>query len=187
MSANRLRRLEKAIDQSRRRFCETGAALRKIRDERLYKVSLFDSFESYVGHRREMGKSQAYRLIEASRVVENLSLIGNALPANEDQARVLARLQPAEQKRVWRECLESGTEQTASNIKRFVRAPGKKAEGPREDLTGVIGDECKKSALQLMEQIDLAKNDGWLTASSQAALLWNRSMKDKILSKRQRR
>ncbi len=186
MSGDRLRLLEKAIDRSRRRFWETGAALRKIRDEKLYRVALFDSFESYVRHRWEMGKSQAYRLIEASRVVENLSPIGDELPANEAQARVLARLQPAEQKRVWREFLESGAEQTASNIRRFVRAPGKKAEGPREDLTGVIGADYKKAALKLMEQIDLAKNDGWRTTSRQAALLWNRSMRDKILSKIQR-
>ncbi len=184
MSADRLRRLEKVIDRSRRRFCEIGAALRKIRDEKLYKVSLFESFESYVGHRREMGKSQAYRLIEASRVMENLSPIGDALPANEAQARVLARLSPVEQKRVWREFLESGAEQTASNIRRFVRATGAKTQDPRKDLTGVIGDDYKKAALEMMNQIDLAKNDSWRTTSRQAALLWNRSMKDRILSKR---
>jgi hypothetical protein len=184
MSADRLRRLEKVIDGSRRRFCETGAALRKIRDDKLYKVALFASFESYVKNRWEMGKSQAYRLIEASRVVENLSPIGDALPACEAQARVLARLPPAEQKRVWREFLESGAEQTASNIKRFVPADGAKAQGRRKDLTGVIGVDYKKAVLQLMEQIDLAKNDMWRTTSRQAALLWNRAMKDKILSKR---
>ena len=130
MSADRLRSLEKVIDRSRRRFRETGAALGKIRDEKLYKVSLFDSFESYVGHRWEMGKSQAYRLIEASRVMENLSPIGDAPPANEAQARVLARLSPVEQKRVWREFLESGAEQTASNIKRFVRGDRREDPGP---------------------------------------------------------
>jgi hypothetical protein len=184
MSADQLRRLEKVIDRSRRRFYETGSALKKIRDEKLYKVALFDSFESYVKHRWEMGKSQAYRLIEASRVVENLSPFGDALPANEAQARVLARLPPSEQKKVWREFLESGAEQTASNIERFVRAAGAKAEGRRKDLTGVIGADYKKAILEMMKQIDLAKNDGWKTTSKQAALLWNRAMKDKILSKR---
>lgn len=184
MNADQLRRLEKVIDQSRRRFRQIGAALRTIRDEKLYKVALFDSFESYVRQRWEMGKSQAYRLIEASRVVDNLSPIGDALPANEAQARVLARLAPAEQKRLWREFLESDAEQTASNIKRFLRAKGAKAQGGRKDLTGVIGADYKKAALQMMEQIDLAKNDGWRTTSRQAALLWNRAMKDKIISKR---
>ncbi len=184
MSGDRLRRLEKVIDASRRRFYETGAALGRIRDEKLYKAALFDSFGSYVRQRWEMGRSQAYRLIEASGVVKNLSPIGDALPANEAQARVLAGLPPAEQKRVWREFLESGAEQTASNIKRFVRANGTKAQGGRKDLTGVIGADYKKAVLKMMEQIDLAKNDGWRTTSRQAALLWNRSMKDKILSKR---
>jgi len=184
MNASQLRRLEKVIDQSRRRFWQIGAALRTIRDEKLYKVALFDSFESYVRQRWEMGKSQAYRLIEASRVVDNLSPIGDALPANEAQARVLARLAPADQKRLWREFVESGAEQTASNIKRFLRAKGAKAQGERKDLTGVIGADYKKAALQMIEQIDLAKNDGWRTTSRQAALLWNRAMKDKIISKR---
>ena len=184
MSADRLRLLEKVIDRSRRRFCETGTALRKIRDEKLYKLALFHSFGSYVGHRREMGKSQAYRLIEASRVLENLSPIGDAPPANEAQARLLARLSPAEQKSVWRGFLESGAEQTASNIKRFVRATGAKAEDRRKDLTGVIGDEYKKAALEMMNQDRPGEKrlvaDDFQTG--RAAL--EAGMKDKILSKR---
>ncbi|MCP4752556.1 MAG: DNA methylase, partial [Proteobacteria bacterium] len=65
--------LENVIDQGRRGFYEAGRALKRIRDEKLYKVALFDSFECYVRRRWEMGKSQAYRLIEAGVVVKNLS------------------------------------------------------------------------------------------------------------------
>jgi hypothetical protein len=183
-SRDRLRLFEDAIDKGRRRFFETGRALKTIRDEKLYRLALFDSFESYVRRRWEMGKSQAYRLIEAGAVIDNLSPIGDELPANEAQARVLARLAPAEQRRVWREFLESGAERTASNIAMFVRNGRAKAGGGREkDLTGLIGADYKKAVLKMMEQIDLAKSDGWRTTSRQAALLWNRAMKEKILSK----
>ena len=176
-------RLEKIIDRSRRRFYETGSALKRIRDEKLYKAALFDSFEFYVRSRWEMGKSQAYRLIEASAVMDNLSPIGDDLPANEAQARALARLSAKEQKRVWRAFLESGLEKTASNIERIARAAGTKPESRRKDQSGLIGAEYKKAVLELMKQIGLAKNDGWKTTSKQAALLWNRTMKDKIISK----
>ncbi len=181
---DKLVRLENVIDQSRRRFYETGRALKRIRDEKLYKVALFDSFECYVRRRWEMGKSQAYRLIEACVVVENLSPIGDVAPANEAQARVLASLPAAEQRKVWSAFLESGAEQTAENIKRFIRAGAAKPGSERKDLTGQIGADYKKVVLEMMEQINLAKSDGWRTTSRQAALLWNRVMKDKILSKR---
>ena len=54
MSADRLRRLEKVVDASRRRFCETGAEPRKIRDEKLCKVALF---EEIARRRREWKKT----------------------------------------------------------------------------------------------------------------------------------
>ncbi|MCP4751232.1 MAG: DNA methylase, partial [Proteobacteria bacterium] len=158
--------------------------LKRIRDEKLYKVALFDSFECYVRRRWEMGKSQAYRLIEAGVVVKNLSPIGDVLPANEAQARALSRLPAAEQRKVWRAFLKSGVEQTASNIKRFIRAGAAKPGSGRKDLTGRIGADYKKAVLEMMEQINRAKSDGWRATSRQAALLWNRAMKDKILSKR---
>jgi hypothetical protein len=185
MRREELLRLEKTIDRSRRRFYETGLALGRIRDGKLYEVALFRGFAAYVRSRWEMGKSQAYRLIDASAVIENLSPIGDELPANEGQARVLARLAPAEQRRVWRDFLESGAERTASNIAAFVRNGRAKVGGEREkDLTGLIGADYKKAVLEMMEQIDLAKNDGWRTTSRQAALIWNRTMKDKIVSRR---
>ena len=177
-------RLEQVIDRSRRRFFEIGSALKRIRDEKLYKAALFDSFESYVRNRWEMGKSQAYRLIESSSVMENLSPIGDDLPANEAQARVLARLPATEQKRVWRAFLESGLERTAWNIERFVRGAGSKSGGEQKDLTDLIDVEYKKAVVEMMRQIGLAKSEGWQTTSKQAALLWNTTMKDKIVSKR---
>jgi hypothetical protein len=93
---NRLTTLEMVIESERGSFYKVGKALREIRDERLYRELFFDSFERYVKKRWDMGKSHAYRLIEASRVIDNLSPIGDVLPENEAQLRPFGKLEPAD-------------------------------------------------------------------------------------------
>ena len=53
-----------------------------------------------------MERRHAYRLIESSAVVGNLSPIGD-IPATESQARPLAKLPPAEQPEAWQEAVTS--------------------------------------------------------------------------------
>ena len=76
MKNDRLTYLENLIDNNQRHFYATGKALNEIRDNRLYKLILFKTFEAYTKDRWDMGKSQAYRLIDAYQVVKNLSPIG---------------------------------------------------------------------------------------------------------------
>lgn len=121
-----LARLESVISRNRKRFCETGSALKEIRDNRLYKLALFDTFEGYARARWDISRAHAYRLINYCEVIRNLSPIGDVLPANESQIRHLAHLKPLEQRRIWKEFVESGTELTARNIKRFIAARGVK-------------------------------------------------------------
>jgi hypothetical protein len=86
---NRLLHLESIIESGQGGFYQIGKALREVRDDRLYRKLLFNSFDSYLKNRWDMGRSQAYRLIEASRVIDNLSPIGDILPENEAQLRPL--------------------------------------------------------------------------------------------------
>jgi hypothetical protein len=79
-SPNRLTELESMIEANLRDFYEIGSALKEIRDARLYLRSGFSRFADYIRSRWDMGKSQAYRLIDASCVMENLSPIGDRLP-----------------------------------------------------------------------------------------------------------
>ena len=187
MAGKNLSDLEAIIEMNRSKFYQTGKALRRIRDLKLYRQLLFKEFEAYVKQRWDMARSHAYRLIEASKVIDNLSPIGDGiLPQNESQARALSILKPEEQRAVWREFIVSGAEINAFNIQKLVRMSmkkGKSSSSPKsDDLTEVISTDYKKTVIAMIEQIRLAQNDGWRNTSKQAALFWLRVMKEKILS-----
>jgi len=187
MTKSSLAELENIIEKNQCKFYQIGKALRRIRNEQLYRQLLFDSFEGYVKDRWDMARSHAYRLIEASKVIDNLSPIGDGiLPQNESQARALAQLKTADQRSIWREFIESGTALSASNIRKFIKRHGKKggagAESNPANLIDIISTGYKAAVMAMLEQIRLAQNDQWENTSKQAALYWLRIMKEKIMS-----
>jgi len=177
-----LARLESLISRYREHFCETGRALKEIRDNRLYKLALFDSFEAYTRARWDISRAHAYRLIKYCEVMRNLSPIGEVLPANESQVRHLAQLRPIEQRRTWKDFLSSGADLTARNIKRFISARGTKKNDP-PDLSDRITKEYMEAVKTMLEQIRIARSDHWQKTSRQAALVWHHVIKENILSK----
>ncbi len=181
MTADRLSELEAVIDRNRRSFYVIGKALHEIRENRLYKLVCFNTFEAYAKQRWSIGKSHAYRLIEAYRVIENLSPIGDILPENESQVRPLVPLKPLEQRRIWRQFLASGMDLTAKNICRLVSNAGRTTDPT--DRTSIISDDYRQAVMAMLEQVRLAQHDQWQSTSRQAALLWNRVIRDKILYK----
>ncbi|MGP4030203.1 hypothetical protein [Actinomadura sp. 3N407] len=78
---------ETAINGLRLAFWAAGKALQTIRDARLYRAT-HDTFEDYVETRWQMGRSYAYRLIQAWPLAEALSPIGDTT-LNEAQIRAL--------------------------------------------------------------------------------------------------
>ncbi|RLC00251.1 MAG: DNA methylase [Deltaproteobacteria bacterium] len=185
---NRLSHLETVIARNQGHFCDIGRALNEIRKNRLYKLALFETFEAYTRTRWDMGRAYAYRLIKSYEVVCNLSPIGDILPANECQVRPLAQLELIEQRKVWQGFLNSGMEITALNIKKFIgtRTVDNLKVRPKNDpvdLTDQISDEYMAAVQQVMEQVRMAQHDHWQQTSRQAALLWNRVIREKILSK----
>jgi hypothetical protein len=187
MTKNILAELEHIIETNQCRFYQIGKALMRIRDERLYRELFFFSFEAYVTDRWDMARSQAYRLMEASKVIDNLSPIGDGiLPQNESQARALAQLKAADQRNIWREFIESATPMSASNIRKFIKMRGKKGgvriEPDPVNLVDIISAGYKAAVMAMLEQIRLAKNDHWQNTSRQASLYWLRVMKETIMS-----
>lgn len=187
MTETNLADLEALIEMNRSKFYQIGKALRRIRDQRLYRQLLFKNFETYVKERWDMARSHAYRLIEASKVIDNLSPIGDGiLPQNESQARALIGLKSEDQRVVWREFISSGAKINASNIRKLVRMrmkKGKSSADPKpEDQTDVISADYKGAVMAMIEQIRIAQNDQWRSTSRQAALFWVRVMNEKILS-----
>jgi hypothetical protein len=182
MDQQRLIQLETLIARNQEHFCEIGRALKEIRDNRLYKLALFETFEAYARARWDMGRAHAYRLIKSYEVIHNLSPIGDIVPANESQVRPLAQLEPGEQRRVWKNFLNSGTELTALNIKKFIDT---QRTNPKNDpdLSDRIATEYMAAVKAMLEQVRVAQHDHWQKTSRQAALLWNRVIREKILSK----
>ncbi len=182
MSMERLLKLETLIARNQESFYKIGKALKEIRDNRLYKQALFESFETYARERWDMGKSHAYRLIKFYEVIYNLSPIGDKLPANESQARPLTQLDSIEQRRIWKEVMDSGMELTARNIKKFIESR-KTAPVSKPDLTDRISNEYMTVVKAMLEQVRVAQHNHWQQTSRQAALLWHRVIHEKIVSK----
>jgi len=178
-SEQRLAHLESVIKKYRQDFYSVGKALKEIRDARHYHKLSFKSFESYLRLRWDMGRSQAYRLIQAAYVIDNLSPIGELLPKNEAQARPLTKLDAFSQRRLWREFLKTGKALSALNIKKFVSAHlgEQKTKTPFIEL---ISNDYKQAVTDMWLQISLAQNDGWKSTSQKTALYWNNVMKEKI-------
>lgn len=103
-----------------RRFLGLGAVLHRILEERLYEGKA--SFEAYLSECCGMSRSQAYRLIDASKVMANLEG-ASELPVNEAQCRPLARLTPEQQRQAWTQVLaEAGDRRaTAALVEATVR------------------------------------------------------------------
>ena len=183
MKQDRLTHLENLIARNQCQFHEIGKALKEIRDSRLYKLILFKTFDAYTRARWDMGRAQAYRLIKSYTVISNLSPIGDILPANEFQVRPLVQLDLFEQRKAWKDFLDTGMEITALNIKKFIAACKETDKAKPVDLTDQISSGYMEAVSGMLEQVRIAQNDHWQKTSRQAGLLWNQVIREKILSK----
>jgi len=133
-----LDQLEAEINSNLKGFKKVGYALTVIRDRALYRES-HATFEEYCLDKWDIGRPHAYRLIESYEVMENLTLsIGKMspmgdkpnpkneelLPANERQARPLAKFSPEEQVNIWMTVIdvahERGCRVTASLVQQCI-------------------------------------------------------------------
>jgi 16S rRNA G966 N2-methylase RsmD len=96
-----LEKHEAVIESGLQTFYSVGMALLAIRDKSLYRQQ-FKTFEAYCAERWNMGRRNAYQLMSAVEVVENVRHGAQILPANERQVRPLTRLEPEEQQLVWK-------------------------------------------------------------------------------------
>lgn len=179
LSDQRLAQLEAVIKKYRQNFYSVGKALKEIRDGRHYHKLSFKSFESYVRIRWDLGRSHAYRLIEAFCVIDNLSPIGELLPQNEAQVRPLTKLDAFSQRRLWRDFLKTGKALSALNIKKFVSAQLGE-QNTKAPFIELISKDYQQAVTQMLSQISLAQNNGWKSTSQKTALYWNNVMKEKI-------
>jgi len=112
---------EEIIERGLNTFVDVGNALLAIRDGRLYRAE-FDTFEDYCRDRWGMKRAHAYRMIEAATVIDNLSPIGDKLPATESQVRPLTSLEPDRQREAWTRAIETAPDSgiTAAHVQSVV-------------------------------------------------------------------
>ena len=146
----RLYELEGIIRENFIAYVAVGSALLEIRENRLYRNDDGRTWEGYCRELWDMSHQRADQLIAAKVVTENLTTIvvkddgspdWDLLPANEAQARELARLAPEEQRQVWQQLIE--TKQSTENT-----APAKiTAKAVKSAVAGMKGEQLS-SAIQ---------------------------------------
>lgn len=117
--------INKGLCQRETRFFEVGTALETVQRKQLFKDYGYTGFDDYCRKRWGIARSQAYRLIDAARVMQMLSPIGDTmpcLPTRESQVRPLARLPLDVVRLIWRTVAEeaAGRRITAQRVARKV-------------------------------------------------------------------
>lgn len=125
---------EQTIESGLQTFFEVGAALRAIRDGRLYRL-MHSSFEEYCRERWEFSKRYANYQIGAAEVRESLGTIVPILPATESQCRPLIGLADGDLQEVWQTVVE-------------------KAEANGGKITAKLVQECREAVVKDEEEED---------------------------------
>ncbi|MGW7329699.1 hypothetical protein ACWGIU_14115 [Streptomyces sp. NPDC054840] len=117
-----LARLEGVIERGMNTFVEVGNALAAIQERKLYR-SEHGTFEAYCRERWGFSRARAYQLTAAASAVSTIVDSGEMAPANEGQARELARVPQPERVDVWRETVErTGGQPTAAAVRETYAA-----------------------------------------------------------------
>jgi hypothetical protein len=113
---------EHLIERHLSHAVEVGAALKVIRDGRLYRET-HPTFEAYLAERFDLSRSYAYGLIDAAAMHENLNEHFDVLPVNEFQGRPMAKLTPDQQINAWGKVMRGteGKNPTNKIVKAVVR------------------------------------------------------------------
>lgn len=153
-----LERCERQIEKGLAHFLLAGSALRKIRDQKLYRARFGPkaTFESYCLKRWGFGRAQAYRLIDAAEVQANLSPNGDIRLPSEAVARALLPLKdnPKALQAAWTYISDTVKEKITAEVVRAAvqeildghkdRKPVPPSEKSRLDLTSpLICPKCR--------------------------------------------
>lgn len=158
-----LHRLELRVERA---LSEGGAALKELRDKRLYR-STHANFEDYCRDRFGFSRRHPYRLIDAAIVVENLSdfcvQFGHILPVKESICRPLTVLEKEQQIQAWQEVMQEtgGKQPTGQVVKGIVERLKEKPLRTASDFCSV-GDVF---TLVKLEGSERKYNGCWVIAS----------------------
>jgi hypothetical protein len=127
---------EAVIERGLATFVDVGTALAEIRDDRLYRAE-HGTFEDYCRERWGFSDSRARQMIAAAQTVTNVTVAGLPAPANEGQARELARVPADRRAEVWRETVErTDGKPTAAAIRETANPTPEREPGRLCDVPG---------------------------------------------------
>jgi hypothetical protein len=158
-----LSQAEQTIEIGLRAFWEAGKALLTIRDKKLYRAD-YETFENYCESRWRMDRTHAYRLIAASKVLKNLSPVGDnsPLPSSERQIRPLAKLkEPSLQQKAWENAVQAAggssptAKQVASTVEELLRAESPEPENQTVFNSQPEGNNRQFPALETEKDIEI--------------------------------
>jgi hypothetical protein len=89
---DQLHAAERTIEAGLATFVDVGQALAGIRDQRLYRLDGFDTFEGYCQERWGFSRVRAHQMIEAAQVSEALTMVNAPQVTSERQAREVAAI-----------------------------------------------------------------------------------------------
>ncbi len=156
MTNKDLTELETTIANGFTKFLEVGNALLEIQSRKLYQDDGYTTFEHYCAKRWSIGRSQAYRMIQAAEVVAHLSEENRdmPLPIYEAQTRALARLKEPEAIRaVWDEVVDEYGEtvsapkvRDAADYYAAIAEKPQRSAWPRAEVIAAYREEQKRGS-----------------------------------------
>ena len=152
--------LKLVIAEGRDTFIRVGAALAQVRDKNLYREE-YSTFEAFCEAEYGWKRAHAYRLMEASAVVESLSPIGDTPPpTNEAQARELAKVPKEDRAKVWDEAVKTAPVKngkpavTAKRIEAVATESGNREKLKLMPNSGTgLAEKAQKERLRMMSNI----------------------------------
>lgn len=123
---------EERIERGMKTFVEVGQALAAVRENRLYRAD-YDTFESYCQGRWGFTRQRAQQITAAAELATTIVDTGLPAPANEGQARELAKVPEPERAEVWQKTVErTEGKPTAKAISETAEEVRKQAERQRD-------------------------------------------------------
>jgi hypothetical protein len=122
--ARTLGELEDTIAKGECSIFETGRALAKIRDEKLYRGASYRTFEAYCRGRWGFSRQRADQLIGAAETAKHLTTIVDTVsPTNESQVRSLVGRPLEEAVEIWKlaNSMAAGTPVTGRLVKQAIK------------------------------------------------------------------
>lgn len=143
--SKRLIQLEKIIKAGEQTFVEVGAALKEIRDGKLYRADC-DTFEEYCLEKWGWGRQRGYELIYAAIAVESLPEKCKQKITNENQASAISKIPPPRRREVLQSIEKAGEQVTAKTIAQHAAPlPPPRRAKPVAPVIDVTLDEVGRS------------------------------------------